>query len=188
VKGRLSQLCVLSLIIIASLVMTACTPATPTEEVDTPETTEPEEASEELLFVAINKSADQQYFIDLQNSFVEASESFGAEARKFYLLPDMEASWVGMLRETDQCWMTISWDSEDVPYFGLWVDEGYFNPEPVIAPEPSTGFYDSLAFAANQGRHMTIEPGDTASWSLVLQFGNQKDQFPYPCKPRQSRH
>jgi galactose mutarotase-like enzyme len=110
------------------------------------------------------------------------------QARKFYLLPDMEASWVGMLRETDQCWMTISWDSEDVPYFGLWVDEGYFNPEPVIAPEPSTGFYDSLAFAANQGRHMTIEPGDTASWSLVLQFGNQKDQFPYPCKPRQSRH
>ncbi len=44
---------------------------------------EEEAEVEDLLFVAINKSADQQYFIDLQNSFVETSEEFGAEARKF---------------------------------------------------------------------------------------------------------
>ena len=35
------------------------------------------------LFVAINKSADQQYFIDLQNSFVDTATSLGAEAKKF---------------------------------------------------------------------------------------------------------
>lgn len=35
-----------------------------------------------LLYV-INKSADQQYFIDLQNSFVETAEGLGAEAKKF---------------------------------------------------------------------------------------------------------
>ena len=29
---------------------------------------------EKPLFVAINKSADQQYFIDLQNSFVDAAD------------------------------------------------------------------------------------------------------------------
>jgi L-arabinose transport system substrate-binding protein len=33
--------------------------------------------------VVINKSADQQYFIDLQNAFVEAAEGLGAEAKKF---------------------------------------------------------------------------------------------------------
>src|SRR5690606_10043870 len=38
---------------------------------------------EELLFVAINKSADQQYFIDLQTAFTETSEGFGASARTF---------------------------------------------------------------------------------------------------------
>jgi L-arabinose transport system substrate-binding protein len=38
---------------------------------------------EDLLFVAINKSADQQYFIDLQNSFVDTSQDLGADARKF---------------------------------------------------------------------------------------------------------
>jgi L-arabinose transport system substrate-binding protein len=41
------------------------------------------EAPGELLFVAINKSADQQYFIDLQNAFVETTEGTGAQALKF---------------------------------------------------------------------------------------------------------
>jgi L-arabinose transport system substrate-binding protein len=35
------------------------------------------------LYVVINKSADQQYFIDLQNSFVETATSLGGEAKKF---------------------------------------------------------------------------------------------------------
>jgi L-arabinose transport system substrate-binding protein len=55
--------------------------AAPAEEEAAP--AEEEAASEELLFVAINKSADQQYFIDLQNSFVESAEGAGAEALKF---------------------------------------------------------------------------------------------------------
>jgi L-arabinose transport system substrate-binding protein len=40
-------------------------------------------AVEDLLFVAINKSADQQYFIDLQTSFAETSVGFGGDARTF---------------------------------------------------------------------------------------------------------
>jgi L-arabinose transport system substrate-binding protein len=36
-----------------------------------------------VLFVAINKSADQQYFIDLQTSFVDTITSLGGEAKKF---------------------------------------------------------------------------------------------------------
>jgi L-arabinose transport system substrate-binding protein len=35
------------------------------------------------LLVAINKSADQQYFIDLQNSFVQTATGLGADAKKF---------------------------------------------------------------------------------------------------------
>ena len=35
------------------------------------------------LFVVINKSADQQYFIDLQDSFIATSEGMGAVAKKF---------------------------------------------------------------------------------------------------------
>ncbi len=40
-------------------------------------------SGEKPLFVVINKGADQQYFIDLQNSFIETATGAGAEAKKF---------------------------------------------------------------------------------------------------------
>lgn len=38
---------------------------------------------EKPLFIAINKSADQNYFIDLQGAFVKNAEELGAEAKTF---------------------------------------------------------------------------------------------------------
>jgi len=35
------------------------------------------------MLVVINKSADQQYFIDLQNSFVDTATALGADSKKF---------------------------------------------------------------------------------------------------------
>src|SRR6266498_203025 len=84
----------ISIPIVARLILAACgTPATQapqptqapateaTQVTEAPAATEP--AAETPLFVVINKSADQQYFIDLQNSFVEEATSQGAEAKKF---------------------------------------------------------------------------------------------------------
>ncbi len=48
-----------------------------------PRTEAPAAASGKPLFVAINKSADQQYFIDLQNSFVDTATGLGGDAKKF---------------------------------------------------------------------------------------------------------
>ncbi|HLO29521.1 MAG TPA: substrate-binding domain-containing protein [Anaerolineales bacterium] len=60
--------------VLASLVLTAC---------GTPAATKAPETSSKPLFVAINKSADQQYFIDLQTAFVDEATTLGAEAKKF---------------------------------------------------------------------------------------------------------
>ena len=40
-------------------------------------------AADAPLYVVINKSADQQYFIDLQNAFVAKTEELGGTAKKF---------------------------------------------------------------------------------------------------------
>jgi L-arabinose transport system substrate-binding protein len=83
-----------SLLVLASFILGACAPAaTPTEAPVAPAATEAAApaateaaapaAGEKPLFVAINKSADQQYFIDLQNSFVDAAVEMGGEAKKF---------------------------------------------------------------------------------------------------------
>ena len=72
----------LSLIMVLTMLLSACAGAAETEAPEAPEA--PEAAEEEApLYVVINKSADQQYFIDLQTSFVETAEEMGAEAKKF---------------------------------------------------------------------------------------------------------
>ena len=75
-------------LMIASAVLGACSSATPTPSAAQPTeamapTEAPANSTEAPLLVAINKSADQQYFIDLQNSFVDTAESLGAQAKKF---------------------------------------------------------------------------------------------------------
>ncbi len=84
----------ISILMVASLILAACgTPATqapqPTQApaTEAPQVTEApaatQPAAEKPLLVVINKSADQQYFIDLQNSFVEEATGQGADAKKF---------------------------------------------------------------------------------------------------------
>lgn len=101
------------------------------------------------------------------------------QARKFYALPETKVGWVGLIQQPTNNWVAMAWDSDKVPYFGLWIDEGYHSSESVVTPEPSTGFYDCLSLAWNNGRVMTIEPGKTISWTLTVSFGGNQDPFPY---------
>ena len=81
----------LLLLAMASMILVACgTNSETPEEVEeaAPAVEEADEEAapatdDELLLVVINKSADQQYFIDLQNSFMASAEGFGAEALNF---------------------------------------------------------------------------------------------------------
>ncbi|MCC7129126.1 MAG: LacI family transcriptional regulator, partial [Anaerolineae bacterium] len=82
-------------LMLVSVILAGCgAPATPapvkteapaaTEAPAKPAETEaPPAAGETPLYVAINKSADQQYFIDLQNAFVAKSIELGGDAKKF---------------------------------------------------------------------------------------------------------
>jgi galactose mutarotase-like enzyme len=99
-------------------------------------------------------------------------------ARKFYVPPESRASWVTVLREASQDWISLSWKTEEIPYLGVWVDEGYISAETVVAPEPSTGYYDSLALAVEKGKQMVIQPGERVTWSLLIHFGDQHAPFP----------
>jgi L-arabinose transport system substrate-binding protein len=67
----------ISALLLVAFVLAACAPAA------APATEAPVDTTEKPLYVVINKSADQQYFIDLQNSFVDTSAALGADAKKF---------------------------------------------------------------------------------------------------------
>ena len=71
---------ILTTVVLAAMFLAACAPAVaPTAEapVDAPA------ATDKPLFVIINKSADQQYFIDLQTAFGDKANALGGEFKKF---------------------------------------------------------------------------------------------------------
>ncbi|RME44121.1 MAG: sugar ABC transporter substrate-binding protein [Chloroflexi bacterium] len=88
----------ISMLILAfsALILAACGGGAPATEEAAPAAEEAAPAAEEAapmeeeaapaeapLLVAINKSADQQYFIDLQSAFVQTAEELGAQAKTF---------------------------------------------------------------------------------------------------------
>lgn len=64
--------------------------------------------------------------------------------------------------------LTLRWPTEIAPYLGVWFDRGAYAREPVIALEPSTGFYDSLATAVGYGRVLELQAGRPVQWSVEV--------------------
>lgn len=91
--------------------------------------------------------------------------------RKFYTLPDQAVLWAALQEGSN--WLRFEWDPQKVPYLGIWVDEGGFNLKPTVALEPSTGFYDILTLAVENGRIPTIAPGEQHTWHLTVQIGTK---------------
>lgn len=101
------------------------------------------------------------------------------KARKFFLMPQVRAAWAGVVHTPVRDWLCLEWDPELVPYLGLWVDEGAVSHESVAAPEPTTGFYDSLAVACEKKEVTVLEPGVIQTWTLRVRLGTHEEPFPY---------
>lgn len=100
------------------------------------------------------------------------------KGRKFFVLPDVHIGWAALLRASTGNWLRMEWDARQLPYFGLWIDEGALNHESVVAPEPSTGFYDSLAVAWQKQRVAVVAPGASHEWQLWVHFGVDGNPLP----------
>jgi galactose mutarotase-like enzyme len=99
-------------------------------------------------------------------------------ARKYFVPPEVPVSCAGILRLPYRDWLRLDWDADLVPYLGIWIDEGAINQETVVALEPMTGFYDSLASAWEKNLVRTIEPGETQTWTLRVRAGADAQPFP----------
>lgn len=94
------------------------------------------------------------------------------DCRKFYLPPESPVSWTVLANQRWGCSLRMEWSSDELPYLGIWVDEGAYNPVPVVALEPSNGYYDSLQTAISNQRVGRIHPGAQRKWSLVVRLGS----------------
>jgi galactose mutarotase-like enzyme len=93
---------------------------------------------------------------------------------KFYVPPEQQVAWAALFHERLGCQLRLEWSPADIPYLGLWMDEGMYNAAPVAALEPSNGYYDSLERATRNQKVMVLESGESRDWTVTLHFGKGK--------------
>lgn len=82
--------------------------------------------------------------------------------RKVYVPPSVSARGARLVRADGRA-LELRW-SLACPYVGVWFDGTAYSREPVIAIEPSTGYFDSLATAVERGRVPVLAPGRPLHW------------------------
>lgn len=64
--------------------------------------------------------------------------------------------------------LRMSWRADELPWLGLFWDNGEFAREPVIAVEPTTGWGDLRSAAIRSGRCLAVAAGRPLQWSIDL--------------------
>lgn len=91
--------------------------------------------------------------------------------RKLYVPPEVAIGWAALVEEGAGHWLRLAWSPQDVPYLGLWVDEGAVNSVRTAALEISTGFHDSLVTAWEKRAVPVLAPGERRTWEVLLRVG-----------------
>lgn len=91
--------------------------------------------------------------------------------RKLYVPPEVAIGWAALVEERAGHWLRLEWSPQDVPYLGLWVDEGAVNSVRTAALEITTGFHDSLVTAWEKRAVPVLAPGERRTWEVLLRVG-----------------
>ena len=66
----------------------------------------------------------------------------------------------------------LRYDAQALPYLGVWITAGGYRGDCNCALEPSTGFYDGISRARENGSLKVIKPGEIFSFTLEICLEN----------------
>ncbi len=90
---------------------------------------------------------------------------------EFWCDPDSEIDGVEILRSNGER-MTLGWKLSEIPYFGIFIDNQEFRPDPVISPQPAIAHKVSERSAQLAERITILDPGQVKSWTLNIALTN----------------
>lgn len=99
---------------------------------------------------------------------IDSLDSGGS--RKFYVDPTTPTGTAALV-VPGAGRLELRWDARVAPFLGVWFDNCAFAREPVIALEPSTGYYDSLARAVDHDAVLRLRAGEPVSWFVEVTVG-----------------
>jgi hypothetical protein len=64
--------------------------------------------------------------------------------------------------------LSLGWNSLEIPYFGIFVDNNEFSMAKVISPQPAIAYKVSERDAQGSGRIQLLSSGQSISWNLLV--------------------
>ncbi|KLO24673.1 MULTISPECIES: hypothetical protein [unclassified Marinitoga] len=95
------------------------------------------------------------------NKFLPKSSK---NTEKFYLIDKVTSA--GLTLNNNKLLYTIEFP--EIPYLGIWKNEGGFKNQFNCALEPSNGFYDSLEIAKKYQKILTFQPFEEKKWDFRI--------------------
>lgn len=84
--------------------------------------------------------------------------------------------WCGLHDPEDGYAAALTFDPEQLPYVGIWINRGGYPLEDTpcynVALEPTCGYPDLLDVAHSRGATATVNPGQQQEWTIELLFGS----------------
>lgn len=105
------------------------------------------------------------------NEMSVVTPKLNGNGRKFYFKGQVTEGWSELRELTSNNYLRISVSKEQVPYLGIWIDEGMFNDRVACALEPSIGYFDSLQTAIHNGTAQLVQAQGSCEWHLEIALG-----------------
>ena len=91
---------------------------------------------------------------------------FGTSA-EYWCNPDDRIESMEIIREAGDS-LSLGWDSLEIPYFGIFIDNNEFSSAKVISPQPAIAYKVSERDAQEAGRIQLLNSGQSLSWNLSV--------------------
>jgi hypothetical protein len=100
---------------------------------------------------------------------VPARNSTGFQ--KYWFARKVTEGWCIMYHPRTGLGIGLTYPPDKVPWLGMWLNEGGYEGQYNIAPEPATAAMDRIDSARAWGMGSTLAPGGVHEWDLVITLG-----------------
>mgnify|MGYP000207691607 CR=1 FL=1 len=88
--------------------------------------------------------------------------------RKFWFLDRATEGWCMLHDPAKSFTVGMAYPADKIPYLGIWLNEGGWEGQYNIAPEPATAAMDRIDFARMWGMNSVLGGRQTLSWHLCI--------------------
>ncbi|MGO9310518.1 MAG: hypothetical protein ACLQDL_16035 [Spirochaetia bacterium] len=88
--------------------------------------------------------------------------------QKYWFSDKVTDGWCMIRDDATELTIGMAFPREKVPYLGMWLNEGGFEGQYNIAPEPATAAMDRIDFSKMWGIGSVLAPASRMEWHLVI--------------------